>query len=188
MAKGPSILWRSPFIDYPFASNPTTAHSIVLFLWLNGWSRPNWCATFLNDIKNVQMLTFRTLMHVLYKKVSSLLRPETWCGFCWYSDLISHTQTGTTHLGASRPAHPCKYIFTPTVTCSQQLSLLHWMIIHWHQKFTFHNFFSFQRLFTCQSHIYWLTRFFLWNANNNDRNGVNKQNTHTHTKRSEKNI
>ena len=127
MAEGPSILWRSPFTDYPFASNSTTAYSVVLFLWLNGWSRHIWCATFLDDIKNVQMLSFRTLMHVLYKKVSSLLRPETWCSFCWYADLISHTQTGTTHLGASRPTHSCKYIFTPTVTCSQQLSLLHWM-------------------------------------------------------------
>ena len=49
--------------------------------------------------------------------------------FCWYSDLISHTQTHThtSHLGASRPTHPCKYIFSPTVMCSQQLCLLHWM-------------------------------------------------------------
>ena len=30
------------------------------------------------------------------------------------------------------------------------------------------------------------TRFVLWNTNNTDRNGVNKQNTHTHTKHSEK--
>ena len=30
------------------------------------------------------------------------------------------------------------------------------------------------------------TRFFLSNTNNTDRNGENKQNTHTHTKHSEK--
>ena len=30
------------------------------------------------------------------------------------------------------------------------------------------------------------TRFFLQNTNNTDRNGVNKQNTHTHTKHSKK--
>ena len=30
------------------------------------------------------------------------------------------------------------------------------------------------------------TKFFLWNTNNTDRNSVNKQNTHTHTKHSEK--
>ena len=35
--------------------------------------------------------------------------------FYWYSDLISHTQTHTTHSGASRLTHSYKYIFTPTV-------------------------------------------------------------------------
>ena len=31
------------------------------------------------------------------------------------------------------------------------------------------------------------TKSFLWNKNNTDRNGVNKQNTYRHTKHSEKN-
>ena len=30
------------------------------------------------------------------------------------------------------------------------------------------------------------TKFFLWNTNNTDRNGVNKQNSHIHTKHLEK--
>ena len=53
--------------------------------------------------------------------------------FCWYFNLISHThkhthtERYTAHSGASRHTHPCKYIFTPPVMCSQQLSLLHWM-------------------------------------------------------------
>ena len=57
-------------------------------------------------------------------------------------------------------------------------------IIHWYQKFTFHNIFSFQRLFTCKSYICWVdaTR---WGSSCEtditNRNGVNKQNTHTHT-------
>ena len=44
--------------------------------------------------------------------------------------------------------------------------------------------FLFKNLFTCKSHyllIRWCykTRFFLWNTNNIDRNGVNKQNSHS---------
>ena len=152
MAEGPPILWRSPFIDYPFASNPTTAHSVVLFLWLNGWSRHIWCATFLNDIKNVQMLSFRTLVHVLCNKVSSLLRSEG-CSYLYYTEWI----------------------------------------IHWHQKFTFHNVFSIQRLFTCKSHICWLDAIRLGSfcetqIIKTEMVCVNKQNTHTHTKHSEKDI
>ena len=125
---------KTSFIDYPFASNPTTAHSVVFFLWLNGWLRHVWCATFLNDIVDVQMLSFRTLMHVLCNKVSSLLRSDTWYSFLlvlWFdithTNKHKHTQRHTTHSGASRPTLPSKYIFTPTVMCSQQLSLSHWM-------------------------------------------------------------
>ena len=53
--------------------------------------------------------------------------------FCWYSDLILHThnhihtQRHTDHSGASRLTHPYKYMFTPPIMCSQQLSLFHWM-------------------------------------------------------------
>ena len=49
-------------------STPTpTAHSVVLFLWLKGWSRHIWCAILLN-IMDVQMSSLRTLMHVLCNK------------------------------------------------------------------------------------------------------------------------
>ena len=65
-------------------------------------------------------------------------------------------------------------------------------IIHWYQKFTFHNVFSFQKWFTCK--ICWSDAVRLGNtdtsntsnidtSNNTDRNGVNKQNTHTQTLR-----
>ena len=58
-------------------------------------------------------------------------------------------------------------------------------IIQWYQNFTFHNIFSVQKsihlkiiqlLIRCYK-----TRFFLWNTNNTDRNGVSKQHTHAHT-------
>ena len=70
-----------------------------------------------------------------------------------------------------------------------QPSFFQW-IIYWYQKFTFHSIFSLQKLFYCKSHHLLIrcykTRFFLWNTNNTDRNGINKQNTthtytHTHT-------
>ena len=38
---------------------------------------------------------------------------------------------------------------------SRYLYYTEWRI-HWYQKFTFHNVFSFQNLFTCKSHILWL--------------------------------
>ena len=45
--------------------------------------------------------------------------------FCWYSDLISHTQTHTAHSGASRLIHHINIYLHHM--CSQQLFLLHWM-------------------------------------------------------------
>ena len=135
MAEGPPFYEDPPLLTAPFASNLTTAHSVVLFLWLNGRLRHISYATFLNDIMDVQMLSFKILMHVLCNKVSSLLRSDTWCSFLlvlWFDithtqKTQTHTQRHTTHSQASRPTHPFKYTFTPTVMCSQQLSLLHWM-------------------------------------------------------------
>ena len=57
---------------------------------------------------------------------------------------------------------------------SQQLSVPH-QTIHWYQKFTLHNVFPFEKLLTCRS----CTKFFLRNTNYTDRNGVDKQKTHT---------
>ena len=85
--------------------------------------------------------------------------------FCLYSDLIPHTHTHThTHThkdtqrhtapwGGNRLTHPSKYILTLPAMCSQQLSVVHW-IIHWFQKLTFHNIFSFQTLHTGRSRIF----------------------------------
>ena len=86
----------------------------------------------------------------------------------WYH---THTQTHkhTAHSGAKRLTHPSKYIYTPTVMCSQQLPLLHWL---------FKNY-SFVKVIYLLIRCY-KTRFFLWNTTNTGRNGVNKQNTHAH--------
>ena len=40
---------------------------------------------------------------------------------------ITHKQRHTLHTGANRLTHPCKYILTPPVRCSQQLSVLNWI-------------------------------------------------------------
>ena len=40
---------------------------------------------------------------------------------------ITHKQRHTLHTGANRLIHPCKYILTPPVRCSQQLSVLNWI-------------------------------------------------------------
>ena len=101
----------------------------------------------------------------------------------WYNTHINtNTHRYTAHAGANRLTHPYKYIVTQYSMCSQRLSVLHW-VIHWYQKFTFHNVSSFQKLLTCKV-MYLLircniTKLFLWNTNNTDRNGgVNRQNTH----------
>ena len=60
--------------------------------------------------------------------------------------LHTYTQRYTARSGTNRLTHPYKYILKTPVVCTQQLSVLHW-IIHWYQKFTFRNAFSFKKLF-----------------------------------------
>ena len=106
--------------------------------------------------------------------------------FCWYLDLISHThkQRQRTHSGVCRLANPYNIFLHQLLHTHQQLSLLHWMNNSLISKFTFCNSFLFKN-YSLAKVIYLLiicnkTRFFLWNTNNTDRNGVNKQ---THTQR-----
>ena len=69
----PSILPhpRFPnFVQPPSLLPPTltsTSYSVVLFLWLNGWSRHIW-SILLNDIMNVNMSSLKTWMCVLCNK------------------------------------------------------------------------------------------------------------------------
>ena len=194
----PPILWRPNYIVPPFSNfvqpeslslllpTPTsTVHSVVLFRWLNEWLHHIWRATLVNHTIDVHMSTLRTLMWVLCIKASSLLRCDTWCFFLlvlWFdithASTQTHTERDTAHPGASRLT-----IYTLTALCSQQLSLLYWIknslisLIYFPQCV----FFS-KKIFTCKSHICWLecykTRFFLWNTNNTERNGLNTQNAH----------
>ena len=96
----------------------------------------------------------------------------------WYHT-HTHTHKDTQHTQTNTLTHPYKYISKPSVMCSQQLSVLHW-IIQWYQKFTFQCLFFLK--ITQVIYLYIRsnkTKLFLWNTNNTDKNGVNKQNTHT---------
>ena len=97
---------------------------------------------------------------------------------CLCSVLISptHKQGHTAHTGANRLTHPYKYILTPPVMCSQQLSVLHWMNNLPTSTFTLQ---VSTISLTCRSHIKFnKTKFFPWNTKNIDRYSVNRQNTH----------
>ena len=108
---------------------------------------------------------------------------EVWHIMWFFAEtLISHSHKDTAHSGASRVTHPYKYIFSLPVVCSQQLSLLYWMNDSLISKIYFLQCLFFSKIFTCQSHLLircYKARIFLWSTNNTDRNGVNKQNTHT---------
>ena len=105
--------------------------SVMLFLWLNGWSRHISCAILLNDNMGVHISSLGILVPERSWCVSFAIRCQIYWGlthnvvFYWYPDLISHTQAHTAHSGASRLTHPYKYMFAPSVVCSQQLPLLH---------------------------------------------------------------
>ena len=128
----------------------------------------------------VHKSSFRTLMHFYAGVKSTEVWHMMWLfagTLIWYHT-HTHTHTHTAHSGVSRMIDPYKYIFKPTVTCSQQLSLLQWMKNSMTSNifFPYCLFFSKIMLIRCYK-----TRFFLWNTNNTDRNGVNKTHTHTHT-------
>ena len=85
-----------------FLSSPTpspTFLSVVLFLWLNGWSHHIWYAILLNDDMDLHMSNLGTLLPEGSSCVFYAIRDQVYWGlrhnvvFYWCSDLISHTQT-----------------------------------------------------------------------------------------------
>ena len=69
--------------------------------------------------------------------------------WCAISLAVFHTHTCKDTQHTLALTHPYKCLLTPPVTCSRQLSVLHW-IIHWYQKIIFHNVFSFKKLLSCR--------------------------------------
>ena len=68
-----------------------------------------------------------------------------------HTNTYIHTQRHTAHSGASRLIHPLippyKYIFKFTLLVMSFSSYLYYIewLIHWYEKFTFHNVFSFKK-------------------------------------------
>ena len=124
-----------------------------------------------------------TLLCILRNKTSNLLKVwHRWHGFCYYSELISYTHTEKhtedTHQNKYRLTHTHKYILTPSVMCTKQLPVLHWMKTLLIQKFTLKRSTISLLLKNCwlAEVIYMLLRFnntrsFLWNTKITDKNG-----------------
>ena len=128
----------------------------------------------------------QALLIKLWRAHSMFSTPVGFLLVLWFD--ITHTNTHThedtqhTQGPVNWHAHINIYLYHLLCSHSSYLYYTEW-ITHWYQKFTFHNVFSFQKLCACKV-IYLLircyeSRFFLWNTNNTDRNGVNKQKTHT---------
>ena len=121
--KTPLILPTPPFSSFvqptPLLSWPLIDLSVVLFIWLNGWSRHIWCIILI-------MLWMYTCQGL--SSLATLVPEGPWCVFnatkhkvywdqthnmvfCWFYDLIlhpykhAHTERHTGHPGASRLTH-----------------------------------------------------------------------------------
>ena len=95
----------SPTSLSPPTSTPPVL-SIILFLWLNGWSYHIWCAILLNDNMDLHMslgtLVPEGLWCVLCNKASKLLRSDTQCVYLlllWFDITDKHTNTHSTLRG-----------------------------------------------------------------------------------------
>ena len=159
------ILPTPPFLNplsHHLPPSTSTALSVVLFLWQNG------C----NEIMDLHMSSLGTLVPegpwcLFYATLSRLLKSDTKYGCLlvpWLSiththihtHKHTHTQTRTTQRHTQGPVdwHTCINIYLHHLLCahSSHLYCIEW-IIHLYKKFTFHNLFSSQKIFTCQSHI-----------------------------------
>ena len=116
---------------------------------------PHRCVILLNDIMDTLVPLYHKGISVCFMHQDlSLLSSNTWHVLVPWFD-ITHRQTrNTTHTGGNRLTHTYKYI--PTIMCSQQLSVLHFMNNSLISKFyftEFHNVFASWKLPTCRGHI-----------------------------------
>ena len=121
----------SPTSLSPPTSTPTV-FSVVLLLWLNGWSCHIWCAILLNNNMDLHMSslgTRRTLMCVLCKNESGLPRSDI-CSFLlvlWFD--ITNTQTHIQH--TQRPVdwhtHINEYLHHLLCAQSSYLYYIKWL-------------------------------------------------------------
>ena len=124
---------QSPF-HFPVIPNPhPTVLSVVLFLWLNGWSHHIWYAILLNDDIDLHMLGLVTLLLEGPWCVFYAIRHQVYWGLkhkvvcCWYSDLISHAQTQKHRQHTQRTVnwHTHINIYLHHLLCAQSSKLCH---------------------------------------------------------------
>ena len=103
----PPILHTPPFSNFvPLPSSlvlptPTpTALSVILLIWLNGWSHHIWCAILLNDIMDLHMSSHGNLVPERPKCVFYALRHRVYWGLThnmvlWFDIMCTNTYTHT---------------------------------------------------------------------------------------------
>ena len=118
-------------------------------------------------------------------KFTKGLKRMTWFLLVLWFD-ITHRQTHTGHTRTNRQTHTYKYMTTPPVFCTLQLTILYGKNYLLIQKFTLQRstMSLLSKNYSLVKVIHLLIRFnksrsFLWNTKNTDRNGINEQNTHT---------
>ena len=133
----------SNFVQHPsFSCCLQTPTLLILLSCFFGWMGIT--PTLMIDIMDLHMSSLRSLMCVVKFNV-------VWYIMWFFADTLIWYHTHNTLRG--QYTYPYKKIFAPAV--SSYLYFIEW-IIQWYQKFTFHNFYFVQELFTCKSHICWL--------------------------------
>ena len=107
MKTHPPYIAYTPFFKFcptplfPVASNPhPTALSVILLIWLNGWSHHIWCAILLNDIMDLHMSSHGNLVPERPKCVFYALRHRVYWGLThnmvlWFDIMRTNTYTHT---------------------------------------------------------------------------------------------
>ena len=107
MKTHPPILHTPPFSNFVqlpsslLLPTPTpTALSVILLIWLNGWSHHIWCAILLNDIMDLHMSSHGNLVPERPKCVFYALRHRVYWGLThnmvlWFDIMRTNTYTHT---------------------------------------------------------------------------------------------
>ena len=117
----------TPTFDHAHSPKPPPemAIAIVLFLWLNGWSRHIWCAILLKDNMDLHRSSLGTLIPEGPWRVFYAKRSQVYWGlthnvvFYWYSDLISQTYKHTRHTQGQADWHTHINVYLHHLLCAQ---------------------------------------------------------------------
>ena len=155
LMKSPLYCHPPPFFKFcqppPFLLPPTPtlpALSVVLFLWLDGWSRYITCTILLNDIMDLQMPSVGTLVPegpwcVLCNKTSSLPSWHIMWLFAgtviWYHTPHTKTHKDTQHTQGQVDvhAHISIYLGHPIYAHSSYLYYTEWIVKNYFSECSF---------------------------------------------------